>query len=1055
MFIKDFFNINLNAKIVYLTLFFVFAGLYFINPLINDSITTWDRTFCDALMSGHSIKARINHFYFLFLFVLPIFSVFQNLVISFLFKNKEKFLDSVYNVTLVLSVPLLISYILRYPVGSLEIRNNFFVISLIISQVLLIPLIVIGKKFNFSEHFISFIFLLFIVLSTILGVVFNGEIGFFISCLISACFIYLHKNDVYKNILYTNFVIKTENAVKRVINKIQTIGNLLYKNVLKFLTKNKLSYNTIYFLIAFISVTCTFMIFSGIPIVPSFIIVFFIFKIFGFINCKYNIDKDLVITKNALAFIMCIPVAASILIEVFYSVNQKGVYIESFQYILQVYIIIGVVLSILLAVYFKNKNFEKFGYIAGVIGVLFINTFIAPYQEVIEYISYANIYELANESISIKSLQNGSIPIIDYFSAHALSDVWTKLIYGFTHPNTAYSYITKIYYNLNWLITALALFVILVKLFNIEFASLFVIFCPSTITGHIFACINFINILALLYVLKRPNLKSYFLFWLIILLGGVFKYDNGILLGLACIFTFILLKLSDKRFSDIGKFILSGFVTSICALVLYLIYCNTHEINAVSRLSEWISLSINSTPTWAMETMGKPYSLAFLFCYFIVPSCAIFALMYVYYLYYKTKEHKLLTTLIITFSIGQLLFIPRGIIYHNLFICGGRSGVLLNFWIWTTSLCILLFLENKYKIKNIAQKYFIWLFTLCTAIAISSIILLKSPVHLRHIVLKNVLKSCQNVHRYIQKEKINNQPRIILSEDTRLFVQDFIDIFDILLKKDETFIDFANVTSLYEFTGRKKLFYAAQTPSLLTDLHSQNLYLQEISEYKHPLVIIGIKNDLFIRTMAKVEHTIRYYTIAEYIYRKYRPLITISDFAIWADKNTYEKYYNLLKEQPKYKNKLIDYGYDFGAGEEGEDNHNFNIKLLPFIWANYDKYNAKNNSVLQEAQHDGSNVYKFSGSKNVDKTDGNYILIEGTNNSKIKTSVFVKLYDSLKKDICYQYQFEVPTGSNKFLIRVSTDYFWYAYNINTIEFESQNRFVIKSVKILKGDNIQK
>ncbi len=51
----------------------------------------------------------------------------------------------------------------------------------------------------------------------------------------------------------------------------------------------------------------------------------------------------------------------------------------------------------------------------------------------------------------------------------------------------------------------------------------------------------------------------------------------------------------------------------------------------------------------------------------------------------------------------------------------------------------------------------------------------------------------------------------------------------------------------------------------------------------------------------------------------------------------------------------------------------------------------------------------------------------------------------------YQYQFRVQPGTNQYLIRVSEDYFWDVFNIDTIYFGADEQLTLDDVRILVGD----
>ena len=65
--------------------------------------------------------------------------------------------------------------------------------------------------------------------------------------------------------------------------------------------------------------------------------------------------------------------------------------------------------------------------------------------------------------------------------------------------------------------------------------------------------------------------------------------------------------------------------------------------------------------------------------------------------------------------------------------------------------------------------------------------------------------------------------------------------------------------------------------------------------------------------------------------------------------------------------------------------------------------------------------------------------------------VTVTFQDSHTDGIRYEYSFTVLPGSNTYMIRTSQDYFWDVFNIDTIDFTSENGFEVSNLEILAGD----
>jgi len=299
--------------------------------------------------------------------------------------------------------------------------------------------------------------------------------------------------------------------------------------------------------------------------------------------------------------------------------------------------------------------------------------------------------------------------------------------------------------------------------------------------------------------------------------------------------------------------------------------------------------------------------------------------------------------------------------------------------------------------------------------------------------------------------------RILWPDVTTEFCSQFEKVFDLLLDEDETFLDFANITALYAFVERERPFYVTQSPSLLTNLRSQQYYLEEVGNHKVPLVVTG---DAYrsSTSMAGICHNVRYYTIAEYIYRNYRPLVHTGEFTIWCEMDRHETFSQTIEASG-----LLDEGYEMAGykdnpltvlsddEEELYAYHSPKLGMSPYIWANYDQYNAVQNTVLETAVEMGNNMFSFQGSQFMDSSKGNYIAFECDYTGEEREKLTIICEDSSDPDIRYEGNFWVLPGSNSYIIRASQDYFWFAYNIDTICFSDTRACFVHDVRVLEGD----
>lgn len=758
---------------------------------------------------------------------------------------------------------------------------------------------------------------------------------------------------------------------------------------------------------------------------------------------------------------MWLPALMRIALEVIYILIERGFLIQKYYTLIGCVSIVFVAITVIVSWYLRNdkRDLSTFGYIGAISSVTILSYFQYEYQYVWSHSSFANLYEMGNRTVAIDSITNGKLPVIDYFSAHALKDVITQILYCLIHGDTK-GILVDAYNGLHMVVAFIALYFIIRNLFDNHVAVLFVLLFPGNLSGIKWTSVCFVSIAVLMYVSKKPSVKKYILFWISLLFCAFYAYDEGISLGLACIFVYLMVLFFERNWREIKSFFLCGFAVGGLALVGYVIYAVLTDIPILSRVKEWISVSVASSSTWATANFGNPTSFAFLISYFVVPIVAVLILAIVLFDYKKQRSCTLLVMAIVVFAITECLYITRTIVFHNLEVCSGVTGVLLNFVHWTIPLYVL----YKKSIENMSEhiRLLSWVGTMIIVIVLEGTIVTHIYPSADSSLLVKGLEASEewdlrnNIHENGGKE------RIVLDEETTELVNGFKNVFDTLLSEEQTFIDFANVTSMYMLTERVRPCYVGQSPSLLTDIYSQECFLQQVSEFDCPLAIIGTTRSNYLQQMTDIPHNIRYYKVAEYIYSNYRPLVTYGEFAVWCEINSYEDYYNLLKnhafESMGYE--LVDYGYDSTSkqiDENGEISyvfepyHSYELGMIPYIWANYDEYNAINNNVIVSLQTNSDNVCEFEGSKTISGQKGCYLAFECINETDNNISAVVVFQDSTTEGARFEYEFTVLPGNSQYLIRVSSDYFWEAYNINQIMWSENENLYIQNVRVLEGD----
>ena len=783
---------------------------------------------------------------------------------------------------------------------------------------------------------------------------------------------------------------------------------------------------------------------------------------------KTKIGQRIVdISFNYICFIAWIPAVMMAFQEFLYWLNEKGIYIQR-HYTYAVIVVILYAISSFAIVFLARKKKLSF-FLFGALGMIISlscakflpHTYFMQYDYGFEMKNYSNFFETGNTTVAIDTIKYGKLPILSNFSAHALMDAWTEILYALIHSDIK-GIIYNPYYGLNFVIGTILLFFIFKNIFGIEKALLLTCLFPIDILGAKAISVCLLPIVFLLNILRKKNIKNYLLFWLFTLIAAFTIYDEGISLGIACILAIAFVLAIQKDWKELIKFIGVGASVGVCALVLYVVYCLANGIAVIGRIKEWMALSLDSSSTWATAVFGDPSSFNFALVYFVIPIIAIVSLLYTAIKYMMgERQRQDLFSLIVVFALAQILYISRTIIFHNLAVAFARTGVLLNFVHWTISIFVLYLFVLKGE-KDESRKMLIWISTYTAVVLIECVYIMKFVPTNSTVIFEGALESSQSIRFSNDMSDILGKERISYSKETTDFITQFNNVFDTLLKEDETFLDFSNITALYLLTDRDRPFYVAQSPSLLTNVYSQECLLEEISEYKVPLAILGTTTQSYIAQMMDIPHNIRYYTVAEYIYQNYRPLVKAGDFAIWCENERYDEYKDKLEKNAFFETgyTLLDYGYDFTYLQKDEKGHQvaatyqpyhqYDLKLIPNLWAEYDEDRAIENKVIRTLESEDYE-YQFEGSQNINRENGNYIAFKVASQEEEERTGTVILMASNEEGAQFEYQYTVLPGEHEYLIRVSQDYFWEAFNIDTIWFLTADNTKVENVRVLEGD----
>lgn len=786
--------------------------------------------------------------------------------------------------------------------------------------------------------------------------------------------------------------------------------------------------------------------------------------------CVYEFVSTVLIKKDELkelidywvSFFTWIPAIMRFVLELIYIGIERGATTQNYLTIIVVCLLGTLLLALVASVLIRKKklSIDTFSHIGIIISMGAVVFFNYAYQFVWSYSGPANLYELGNATVTADMVLNGKLPVADFFSAHAISDIFTRGIYCVIH-NDINGLLVNPYSGIAYITMIILLYIIVRSLFDRNIAILFICLFPISVIGIKMTSFCFLPIVMMLYIIKKPEIKAYVSYWIITLFCAFYAYDEGVLLGIGSILAFCTLCVLNKEWKKLKKYVLSGVSVGAVAGIGYVVYALITGIPVVKRIKEWIAVGIKSNSTWALTNFGNIYSFDFLVAYIVVPIITVFIIGMTIFYYAKHKKASHIAALIFAFGVAQLLFIPRGVVFHNLELTKGTNGIVLNFIHWTVALFVL-FMSSTNEMKSTKRRLLSWATTFFAIIILEGGLVTEKFPNQESVLLGNALQKSTTWHLSNNNPGNVGQKRIVFDQKSIQYIDRFKLVFDSLLTENQTFVDFANVTSLYFLTERTRPSYVAQTPSLLTTQYSQQCYLEQISGYDCPLAIIGTTEQNYVQQMTWIPHNVRYFKIAEHIYRNYRPLVNFDEYSIWCANDKYDEYKEKLSTKIVGSDdfELVDYGYDATSEYTDVDGnikyqykpyHSFGSGKLAYVWANFDEAKAINNNVIIQLKETTPNVFEFEGSQSVLTDKGNYVAIECTNSTGKDESAVIIFQDSKNSGARFQYAFTVVPGTANYLIRASQDYFWDIYNIDTISVFSENNIKANSLRVLEGD----
>ena len=745
--------------------------------------------------------------------------------------------------------------------------------------------------------------------------------------------------------------------------------------------------------------------------------------------------------------IILIPLITIISNEVYFSLNNKGIF-----FIKNAYIYLTLISFLFFTVFLKYRKYRKnvdfkFASISKILGNYYFPFFILSLIAFFNYTNFIDtphdMFELANKSLAVQQFYEfGKIPFINSFNSHTLSEIFFPFIYTFVNGFNGFSFLA---YNFVYpVISYLLVYFIIKKLTkNIYIALFFSLFFPFTET----LLPSYFNIIILAIwiicrVVKNQTTWNYFLFLFCLMFLIIWRIDIGVgvILAATVSIVFVLINFKNKIHFKY-KYFLKAFLYFLLLIVLLfsIILFYTHG-DIIYKIKEVISY-INSFQTYGIKELTYNEDSSYFAQYFIFPafilSLLIYLIVFSKWISIHNNLHRNTFIIFVFFSIFYLMNFQRGLVRHSFVEQWDTALSSYAFFIISGSVYVFF---NKYNSLN---KFI--LFIVISSLIIFSFKFPKDSIDNNNpyqLIIEKTKNLANFESSYNKIERVNSDDKY--SDSTYVEVCKF---FQASLKNDETFIDFSNNPMLYFYSHKENPDYFNQSLICNHNEYLQECFLKNISKYKIPYVVFSKCPETWFDNVDGIPNTIRHYRIAEYIFAHYKPFIILNNYCIWEEKNS-----SHLSDTTLIKNefKKDDYSTRFIEMK--------NLKFIPYIWGKYDESFLSNKILIdtkisEKNETINSNCEKrFFFKPIIDKTSGNYLMIKCNSLSSNQVEVIVQYGKDEEKKGSFTFSLVENNSPNNYLIRISSQYNWIANENNWISiYPINNDISIDNISILKGD----
>jgi hypothetical protein len=694
-------------------------------------------------------------------------------------------------------------------------------------------------------------------------------------------------------LLFELFGYKTSDTLELVyfMHKLM-FGSILLR--LTVFTKNRLSIYT-YTLIVLVSISLYFFISDWYNLAgqyknPDFLISTFIlcclFIISAHLILKNDEGQKKQIRLNVYAYtffpLTFLPLITVLKDEIFLILQANQIYLSSQ---LLIYVVLLVVLGFTIItrsiksqkmIFISQKKLIELYYLPGLIFSL------------LTYVNYSyfinnssEVFETGNKYLPLMEFNLfGVIPTLEKFNSHLLSDYFFSaihaLFYGLRGNEVELydflytSFSCVLYYYLVFYITRNAF----IAAFTILLFPLCGAMLPEPYAFGVFGLFALHKI-----VFQKQTFGNYLIFFITMAGLVLWRIDLGYTCLIAMSFMLIYYHFFSVRFKINRVPLLKalGLVLLTTALTLFIL-SYLRDVNLFKKIINALNY-FASAQTYGYDNLGKEGTVFYTVTYFVFPITVVVLIIALLLHFRKLNvsgKQRLAYLALFYASMFYLVNFNRGLIRHSL--TEGFDHFTSSFVYLILPGTIFVFYHYKSQVFKCIGFCGITFFLLNTY---------KLPVPGGS---KSYLQQCMTKIENVKNTDLSKIKELMPKKtvDEKDQYKPFIDFIEKNTRPEETFIDFCNIPMLYFYTKKITPSYFYQNPICSHNDFLQNVFVEDLKNYKTPFLVFFETNDASRIAVDDVPNPLRHYRIAEYLYQNYKPYVQLGNLDIWKKNSAKE-----------------------------------------------------------------------------------------------------------------------------------------------------------------------